>query len=135
MDLKSNTVLVNKKGDKQIAKNYRPVSLLPILVNKIFKKILFNSIFEYLQENTLLSDNQSGFQPSDLCELPLFMTFMHHLIVTHLKDVTGLFLDIPKAFDRVWYERLIYKTQAQCCGITVKPLKLIHSFLHNKKIK
>ena len=60
---------------------------------------------------------------------------MHHLIVTHLKDVTGLFLDIPKAFDRVWYERLIYKPQAQCCGITVKPLKLMHSFLHNKKIK
>ena len=30
--------------------NYIPVSLLPIF-GKVFEKILFNSIFEYLQEN------------------------------------------------------------------------------------
>ena len=47
---KSNIVPVHKKGDKQIVDNYRPVSLLPIL-GKIFERIIFNSIFEYLQEN------------------------------------------------------------------------------------
>ena len=49
---KSNIVLVHKKGDKQNVNSYKPVSLLPIL-GKIFEKILFNSIFEYLQENSL----------------------------------------------------------------------------------
>ena len=47
---KSNIVPVHKKGDKQFVNNYRPVSLLPIF-GKVFEKILFNSIFEYLQEN------------------------------------------------------------------------------------
>ena len=67
---KSNIGLVHTKGDKQIVNNYRPVSLLPIF-GKVFEKILFNSIFEYLQENCLICDNQSGFRPSDLCEYQL----------------------------------------------------------------
>ena len=52
---KSNIVLVHKKGDKQNVNSYKPVSLLPIL-GKIFEKILFNSIFEYLQENSLFCE-------------------------------------------------------------------------------
>ena len=64
---KSNIVPVYKKGEKQIVDNYRQVSLLPIL-GKIFEKIIFNSIFEYLEENNLLCLNQSGFRPSDSCE-------------------------------------------------------------------
>ena len=57
---KSNIVPVHKKGDKQLLENYRPVSLLPIL-GKVFEKILYNNIYEYLQENKLLCENQSGF--------------------------------------------------------------------------
>ena len=57
---KPNIVPVHKKGDKQIFNNYRPVLLLPIF-GKVFEKILFNSIFGYLQENDLLCDNQPGF--------------------------------------------------------------------------
>ena len=40
---KANIIPVHKKGDKQIIKNYRPVSLLPIC-SKIFEKIIFNSL-------------------------------------------------------------------------------------------
>ena len=57
---KKSNVPVHKKRDKQFVNNYRPASLLPIF-DKVFEKILFNSIFEYLQENCLLCDNQSGF--------------------------------------------------------------------------
>ena len=57
---KSNIVPVHKKGDKQLLQNYRPVSLLLIL-GKILEKIMFISIFECLQENNLLCENQSGF--------------------------------------------------------------------------
>ena len=41
---KSNIVPVHKKGDKEIANNYRPVSL-PSIFGKVFAKIFFNSIF------------------------------------------------------------------------------------------
>ena len=41
------------------------------------------------------------------------------------------FLDISKAFDRVWHDGLIYKLQ--CCGIRDNLLKIIRSFLANRK--
>ena len=74
---KYNIASVLKKGDKQVVNNYRPVSLLPIF-GKVFEKILFNSIFEYLQENCLLCDNQSGFRPSDSCEYQL-LSIVHDI--------------------------------------------------------
>ena len=103
---------VHKKGDKQIVNNYRPVSLLPIC-SKILEKIVFDSIMRFLNENILLSDAQSGFRLSDLCEyinyFQLFMTSTNHLTVILLWEVRGIFLDNSKAFDRVWHDGLIYK--------------------------
>ena len=59
---KSNIVPVGKKGDEQFVNNYGPVSLLPIF-GKVLRKSYSKSfsIFEYLQKNCLLCDNQSGF--------------------------------------------------------------------------
>ena len=55
---KSNIIPVHKKGDKQITDNYRLVSLLSIC-GKTFEKLLFNSIFELLDDNNILSSNHS----------------------------------------------------------------------------
>ena len=69
---KSNIVPVHKKGDKQIVNNYRPVSLLPVC-GKILERLVFNSIFDFLDNNSLLSANQSGFRSSDSCESQLLV--------------------------------------------------------------
>ena len=45
-------------------------------------------------------------------------------------EVRGIFLEISKAFDRVWHEGLIYKIQST--GISGTPLKLIKSFLSGR---
>ena len=50
---KSNIIPVHKKGDKQIIDNYRPVFLLRIC-GKVFEKLLFNSVFKFLDDNNLL---------------------------------------------------------------------------------
>ena len=42
------------KNDKQLVKNYRPISLLPIF-GKIFEKIIFNRIYNLLLEEDLLN--------------------------------------------------------------------------------
>ena len=84
---KSNILPVHKKGDKQFVNNYRPVSLLPIF-GQVFEKILFKTIFEYLQENCLLCDNQSVFDLLIHVRINYFllsMIFIHLLIVTHPK--------------------------------------------------
>ena len=55
----------------QIIKNYRPVSFLPIS-SKAFEKIMFNSLFKYLEDNKLLTCNQSGFRHGDSYVYQLF---------------------------------------------------------------
>ena len=40
---------IDKKSDKQVINNYRPVSLLPIC-GKVFEILIFNSVYEYLEE-------------------------------------------------------------------------------------
>ena len=46
-------------------------------------------------------------------------------------EVRGVFLDISKAFDRVWHKGLIYKLKQN--GILGKLLNLIIDFLSNRK--
>ena len=57
---------IHKKGDKQIINNYRPVSLLTIR-GKIFERMIFNSLNEYVEENKLLLAHQPGIRPNDSC--------------------------------------------------------------------
>ena len=45
---RENIVPINKKNDKQIASNYRPVSLLPVC-GKIFEKLIFNNFLNFLR--------------------------------------------------------------------------------------
>ena len=129
---KSNIVPVHKKDDKQIVNNYRPVSLLPICC-KILKKIIFDSIMRFLNENKLLSDAQSGFRPSDSREYQL-LSVVHDIYKSFdcnpPLEVRGIFLDISKAFDRVWHDGLIYKIKS--FGIPDTSLKLIENFLNNR---
>ena len=49
-----------KKGEKDLIKNDCPVLLLPIF-GKIFERLIFNSLFKYIDENELLNPNQSCF--------------------------------------------------------------------------
>ena len=129
---KSNVVPVHKKGDKQIADNYGPVSLLPILGN-VFERVISHSIFEYLEENNLLCSNQSWFRPSDSCEYH-FLSVLHKIYKSFdcipPKDVRDIFLDLSKAFSRMWHDGLIYKIQRP--GITGNSIKIIKSFLSKR---
>ena len=63
---KSNICPIHKKGDKQTINNYQPLSLLPVC-GKIFERLIFNSLYKYLEDNKLLSVHQTGFRSSDSC--------------------------------------------------------------------
>ena len=90
-----------QKSGKQSLKNYRPISLLPIF-GKIFERIIYSNIFEYLPANKLISDNQSGFKPGNFCVNQL-LSIIHKifLLLDNGLEVRGVFLDISKAFDKV----------------------------------
>ena len=124
-------VPVHKKGDNQVVDNFRAVSVLPIF-GKILERLICNSLFEFIHENNLLNENQLGFRPSDSCEYQL-ISFVHDIYASFdcnpLLDVKGIFLDISRAFDRVWHEEL-YKVNL--IDITSLPLELIQSFLSHR---
>ena len=120
---KRNVVPIHKKDDKQCLRNYRPISLLPVC-GKIFEKLIFYEMFKFFIENELISPNQSGFKPGDSCINQLFA--ITHEINKSFDDgfeVGGVFLDILKAFDKVWHETLIFKLKQN--GISGNLLNLL----------
>ena len=106
---KANVVPVQQKSDEQLLKNYRPVSVLPIVRN-FLESMIYDNIFEYLTANKTISDNQSGFKPGDSCVNQL-LSITHELChsLDNGFEVRGVFLDIPKAFGKVWHEGLILR--------------------------
>ena len=130
---KANVLPVHKKESRQIKKNYRPISLLRIC-GKIFEKVIFDAIYEHLTDNQLLTPNQSGFRPGD-------STVNQLLYITHRiyaafeefpsRETRAVFLDISKAFDKVWHDGLILKLKNH--GISGPLLALIESYLSNRK--
>ena len=61
---KANIFPVHKKGTIQSLSNYRPVSILSNC-SKISEKMIFDCIYDILDQNCLLKANQSGFRPDD----------------------------------------------------------------------
>ena len=131
MEKKRNVVPIHKKDDKQCLGNYHPISLLPVC-GKIFQKLIFNEMFKFFIENELISPNQSGFKPGDSCINQLLA--ITHEIYQSFDDgfeVGGVFLDISKAFGKVWHESLIFKFKQN--GISGNLLNLLRDFLRNRK--
>ena len=67
-------------------------------------------MFRFFLDNKLISTNQSGFKPGDSCINQLLS--ITHEIYKSFDDgleVRSVFLDISKAFDKVWHEGAILK--------------------------
>jgi hypothetical protein len=105
----ANVVPIFKKGDNTLPTNYRPVSLLNCL-SKVFEKVVANRLITYILDNKLVSPNQSGFMPKDSTTNQLVKIVDYVLQgFDHGNDSIAVFLDISKAFDRVWHKGLIIK--------------------------
>ena len=127
---KGNVIPIYKKDDKQCLKNYPPISLLPIC-GKIFEKFRFNETLKFLIENELISPNQSGFKPGDSC-INQLSAITHEIYKSFDNEfeVRGVFLDISKAFDKVWHEDLFFKIKQN--GISGNLLNLLCDYLRNR---
>ena len=105
--------------------------MLPIC-GKILERLIFSEISRFLIENNFISSNQSGFNPGDSCINQLLS--ITHEICKSFDDgfeVRGVFLDISKAFDKVWHKGIIFKLQQN--GISGKLLRVLSDFLKDRK--
>ena len=129
---KSNIVSIHKKRDKQLIKNYRLVSLSPIC-RKLMEKRMFNSICNFIYTRNMFSVHQSGFLSSESCVHQL-ISIIHEIYngsdANPSLQVRGIFLDISKAFVRVWYKGLLHNPK--CMGINWNFLKLVENILNNR---
>ena len=79
-------------------------------------------------ENNLISPNQSGFRPGDSCVIQS-LAITHEIYKSFEGfEVRGFFLDISKAFDKVWQEGLLLKLNQNG-----SLLKLLHDFIFWRK--
>ena len=127
----ANVQPVHKKKSRQLIEHYRPISILPIC-GKIFEKIIFDSMYTFLSSNSLITKNQSGYIPGDsaINQLLSNITEIYESFEKY-DEVRAVFLDISKAFDKVWHEGLIFKVERS--GIQGQLINLLKDYLVGRK--
>ena len=89
-------------------------------------------MFSFFLANNLLAPNQSGFKPGDSCINQLVS--ITHGIYSSFDDgfeVRSVFLEISKAFDKVWHEGIIFKLKQS--GVSDDLLNILSDFLRKRK--
>ena len=100
----------------------------------IFEKVIYNNLFKFFEDNNFLSDRQSGFRNGDSCVSQLLA--ISHGIYKAFDgrpsfETRGVFVDMSKAFDKVWHQGLLHKLK--CYGVEGNFYKMLENYLHNRK--
>ena len=107
--LKANIAPIYKKGNRNLAENYRPVSLTCICC-KVMEHILCKHMLNHLDLHKILTHLQHGFRSGYSCETQLLVTLHDLMTRNNLKEqVDMIILDFSKAFDTVPHDKLLHK--------------------------
>lgn len=92
---------VFKQGIKSDPSNYRPISVIPVIA-KIFEKIVFEQLYDYLNSNNLMTPCQSGFRSFHSTLTALIEATNSWSVNIDNGLVNGVvFIDLKKAFDTI----------------------------------
>ena len=101
---------------------------------QVFERIIFKNVYNFLISNNLITKHQSGFKPGDSGTNQL-LSLVHEIhLAFHDKsclEVRSIYLDMSKAFDKVWHEGLIHKLKQN--GIDGNLLIFFTNYLSNRK--
>lgn len=103
-------IMIPKPGkNNKFPQNYRPISLLPILA-KILEKIIHDRLTAFITDNQLIPPEQFGFRMGHDTTMQLVrVTEYIRTSFAWRQTAAAIFLDVEKAFDRVWHRGLLYK--------------------------
>ena len=124
----ANITPIHKCGEKIYQKNYRPVSILPVL-SKIYERVMQQQINSFIENclSPFMCGYRKGYNPQ-------------HVLITLIekwkkslddKEYSGVvFMDLSKAFETINHDLLIAKLDAY--GFDKAALKLMKSYLTNR---
>ena len=90
-------------------------------------------MFKVFTENSLVSENQSGFKLGDSSCTNQLLSIAHQIYKSFDDghEVYSVFFDMSKAFDKVWHKGLIFKLKQS--GISDNFLSTFTDFLKLRK--
>lgn len=120
-----------KSKNRHVISNYRPISLISNLA-KIFEKIIYIRIIDFIKKSKILSKKQFGFLKNLGTKDALnYLTDIIYKKLDKSAPVIVTYLDLAKAFDTVNHKILLDKLYNY--GIRGNAHKLITSYLQNRK--
>lgn len=128
---KAHVTPIFKKGSKESPSNYRPISLLSC-IGKLFETCIHKYVLQFLNENNIITQSQSGFMHGDSTTYQL-LSIYDNLCSSFDQELTtqAVYLDVTKAFDRVWHRGLLAKLNA--IGVRGQLLVWFQDYLNNRK--
>lgn len=128
---RANVIPLFKSGDPTVADNYRPIAITSALI-RFFERVIFNRLYTFLEPH--LSRFQSGFRRQrgtlDAC------SYLRERVAATLRGkkwLSVVFLDIKKAFDKVWHAGLLFKLLS--LGVCGRALGWLQQFLSGRSIR
>ena len=119
---------IHKEKEKTLKKNYRPVSILPVL-SKLYENIMNEQISAYIDRylSSYLFGYRKGYGTQHCL---LVMIEMWRKALDEKKVAGAILTDLSKAFDCLSHDLLIAKLEAY--GFDISALKLILDYLRNR---
>ena len=123
-------VPIFKKDDQAQIKNYRPISVLPV-ISKIFENAMHIQLIEYFTFHNLLANQQYGFRPNRSTELAALELMDRNINFTNQSLwPVNIYIDLSKAFDSLKYD--ILPSKLKFYGLQSKALQLLKSYLSDR---
>jgi hypothetical protein len=121
-----------KAKDKTDPRNYRPISLLPIIA-KVFDTLINNQIMQHLTKHNIISPTQFAFRPNSNTTLALQAVINHiHAQKNKHQPILGIYIDLSKAYDTISHEKLIHKLQHEF-NFTHNTTTFFRSYFQNRQ--
>ena len=123
---------IYKKEDPE---KYRPISIsITGALSKVFEKLLFKQINEYLISQKLLGNTQFGFRTTfSTTDAFLYCTGAFKKAIDNNKTVAFYLLDLSKAFDS--NDHTYLKQKPKRLNFSKEAIEMINSFITNRSLK
>ena len=119
---------IHKTDKKELAINYRPISLLSI-ISQVLERCVCNRFYEHIQDS--INEAQHGFLHGRSCATQLLST-LHRIgqLLDKNTQTDILFLDFAKDFDSV--DHVILLRKLKHCGIAGNLYRWFSDYLYNR---